>query len=66
MSDRLDYVGVRPGCGCVTAWLSADHADEREVREFYAEMAKSGREVRFMSLDDVREKIGSCAHEAGK
>jgi hypothetical protein len=62
----MDYFGVRQPCGCITAWISADHSTEREIREFYAEMAKTGREVRRAPLDGpdgLRWQMSSCEHK---
>ena len=63
-SDSL--IGVRD-CGCVTAWMAVKNATPKEIRDFYAEMARSGREVRKANLIDVHDKIGrcSCHGEAG-
>lgn len=50
-------------CGCVTAALSVTKHDgypgttEKNVRDFYADMAKSGREVRWMPVDEIRARI---------
>ena len=61
---RLDYFGVKPECGCLTAWMSDDHCTPAEVRKFYADMAKTGREVRRMELtDENRAKLNRCSHE---
>lgn len=49
-------IGVRD-CGCITAWMSLEHSTKREVKEFYGEMASSGREV--------RGQIGECTHKPG-
>jgi hypothetical protein len=57
--------GVRP-CGCITAALAIDgptpeyYSTEKDVREFYASMAKSGRETRWITEDDIRSKLGPC------
>lgn len=53
-------IGVRD-CGCITAWMALEYATKHEIREFATEMALSGREVRRVRLDDVRDKIGSCS-----
>jgi hypothetical protein len=60
--------GVRP-CGCVTAALSIKgpedwcHATEKDVREFYASMCASGREVRYMDIEDLRAALTmECQH----
>lgn len=42
----LDYVGVRPECGCITAWLSGTHATPQEIDDFERQMHRTGREVR--------------------
>lgn len=54
MSERLDYIGVRP-CGCVTAWcMNDDWMTQDEVDAFCREMERTGREVRRMTLDDAK------------
>lgn len=63
--------GVRP-CGCITAAMSIDgpagtedwaYATEKDVREFYVDMAKSGREVRWMDADELRSSLTfKCPH----
>lgn len=59
----LDYFGVNVGCGCLTAWMSSDNSTKAEVRKFYADMAKTGREVRRMELtDETRSKLMRCSH----
>jgi hypothetical protein len=61
---ELDYFGIRPECGCVSAWMAAGkHASPAEVRRFYRDMANSGREVRRMELtDEMRQKLTMCPH----
>jgi hypothetical protein len=60
--DQPDsLIGVR-SCGCATAWMSLEHATKREVREFYRDMADTGRDVRSVRLDDVRDQICRCEH----
>lgn len=56
-------IGVHD-CGCVTAWCSLDHSTKREIAKFYSDMAKTGREVRRVRLDDVRERLErlGCKH----
>lgn len=54
-------IGVR-SCGCVTAWMSLEDASKRDIREFYAGMANTDREVRRVNLEDVRGLIGRCEH----
>jgi hypothetical protein len=61
VSEPDSLVGVRD-CGCITAWMDIEHSTKKEVREFYAEMATTGREVRRVSLDDIRDRIGRCEH----
>lgn len=60
----LDYFGVRPECGCLTAWMAGDrYSTPAEVRRFYREMANTGREVRRLPLtDENRAKLGTCPH----
>lgn len=62
--------GVRP-CGCITAAMSITGpeewmcATEKEVRDFYADMAKSGREVRWMDVEKLRTDLEfNCPHRA--
>ena len=63
-SASLDYFGVHPECGCVSAWMSAVHSTDKEIRQFYAEMASSDREVRRMALtDELRAKLDRCSHQ---
>lgn len=62
-SETLDYFGVVPVCGCLTAWMSGSHSTPREVREFYANMAKTGRDVRRMALtEENRARLAKCPH----
>lgn len=59
---ELDYYGVKP-CGCVTAWMSVDHASKADVRRFEKDMAASDRVVERAPFD--RERIGAgvkCQH----
>ena len=59
----LDYFGVNPRCGCVTAWLSEDHATEADVRDFSQRMNDGGRVVhRGVLTDEMRRKLGPCDH----
>lgn len=62
MSSGLDFWGVRPECGCVTAWLSGDDAEPDEIKDFYVNMATTGREVRRLPFDRSRLKI--CPHRS--
>jgi hypothetical protein len=64
-AGEKSFAGVRE-CGCVTAALSAEWATQTDVREFYREMADSGREVRRMSTVELRQKLTlSCPHKSG-
>jgi len=58
MSDSL--IGVRP-CGCVTAWCSRASAPE-DIRDFYREMADSGRRVEITDLETAKRLLGKCPH----
>lgn len=59
----LDFFGVRPVCGCVTAWMSGDDNTPAEIEEFYLDMARTGREVRRMPLTkETRWALGDCKH----
>lgn len=50
MNERQDLIGVHPGCGCVSAWMSREHSTPDQIREFYESMADTGREVRFANV----------------
>ena len=59
----LDYFGVQPECGCVTAWCSATFSSPKDVRDFYKSMADTGREVRRMEFtEELRQKLDRCPH----
>lgn len=61
--ERSDYWGIRPSCGCITAWMAGDGVTPAEVREFYRNMADTGREVRRMAFtEELRHKIVRCQH----
>jgi hypothetical protein len=55
-------IGVRPACGCISAWLSLTHSTEAEVASFHRKMEASGREVREANLEDIRDKLDRCPH----
>jgi hypothetical protein len=64
MNERLDYFGVNTGCGCITAWMSSDGVTRADISEFYANMAKTDREVRRMEFtEELRQKINRCSHK---
>lgn len=55
--------GTRPGCGCVTAWISLRHSTAAEIRDFYTAMADSGRDVQHGQLTErMRARLGRCPH----
>jgi len=67
VSEQLDYFGIRPECGCVTAWMAGDDATPEEIREFYRDMADTGRSIHRAPLtDEMRAKICRCPHLKAK
>jgi hypothetical protein len=67
--ESKSLAGVRH-CGCITAALSVrggtdwgPSTTEKDVREFYVEMAKSGREVVWLDNEEIRARWGICPHE---
>lgn len=67
--EGKSLAGIRH-CGCVTAALAIRDADidyaqttEKDVRDFYADMATSGREVRWMDDEEIRAKLFQCTHD---
>ena len=60
---QLDYFGVHPECGCISAWMSAGYSTQAQIRDFYRSMADTGREVRRMEFtEDLRARIDRCPH----
>ena len=60
---ELDYFGVNAKCGCITAWMSAQHSTTREILEFYRDMATTNRGVLRAELtDEMRAKLFTCPH----
>jgi hypothetical protein len=65
MSQPDSLIGVR-GCGCITAWMSTEHADTRDVIAFYASMADSNRQVREANLNEIKHRVGRCEHRGAE
>jgi hypothetical protein len=63
-SSDLDYFGVRPTCGCVTAWMSVVSTED-EVADFARRMRESGRDVIRGTLEEQRGKLTYCPHRDG-
>lgn len=61
---HLDYFGVRPACGCITAWLAVESTSE-EVAEFARRMRESGRDVIRGTLDEYHGRLDRCPHWDG-
>jgi hypothetical protein len=68
--EGKDLAGVR-SCGCITAAMVVKfppgqeyaNATVKEVREFYASMAESGREVRWMPTEEISAGLTmGCPH----
>lgn len=61
---KMALVGVRP-CGCITAVQIEGFADEREMAQFYTEMADTNRKVERVVFDEVKGKPNflNCVHD---
>lgn len=64
-SERLDYFGVRPACGCITAWHIGIAAED-EVAEFARRMRASGRDVIRAPLEQYKGQLGRCPHQGAE
>jgi len=56
------YVGVRPACGCMTAWISVTNSTAEELGEFFRWMRATHRDVLSANTKDVRERLDTCPH----
>lgn len=59
--SALDYFGVRPSCGCVTAWMTAVSTED-EIAEFAQNMRTSGRDVIRGTREQYMDRLDTCPH----
>lgn len=67
--EGKSLAGVRP-CGCITSAMAVStdpryRTTEKDVRDFYADMARTGREVRWIDTEEIRAQMGPCLHGEG-